>query len=131
MTFKYIGKSNPSTHLITPEDHKQLEDLKKSPAFFNNFIDKEHDLRVTVVGERIFAVRIFSQQFTESKVDFRKREGDLKMEICKLPDELTDKIMKLMYHFHLNCQYVMPSPTNSWQTDYRVKYYKTFKSFHQ
>jgi len=60
VTFKYIGKSNPSTHLITPEDHKPLEDLKKSPAFFNNFIDKEHDLRVTVVGERIFSVRILS-----------------------------------------------------------------------
>ena len=24
------------------------------------------------------------------------------MEVCKLPDELTDKIMKLMHHFHLN-----------------------------
>ncbi len=90
------------THLITPADHKQLEDLKKSPAFFNSFIDKEHDIRVTVVGERIFAVRIFSQQFTESEVDFRRREGDLKMEACELPDELTDKIMRLMQHFHLN-----------------------------
>jgi len=90
------------THLITPADHKQLEDLKKSPAFFNKFIDKEHDLRVTVVGESIFAVRIFSQQFTESKVEFRRREGDWKMEECELPDELTDKIMRLMQHFHLN-----------------------------
>ena len=49
------------THLITPADHKQLEDLKKSPPFFNKLIDKEHDLRVTVVGESIFAVHIFSQ----------------------------------------------------------------------
>ncbi|MDC0229635.1 hypothetical protein OAK48_01550 [Deltaproteobacteria bacterium] len=90
------------THLISPKDHKQLEDLKKYPAFFSSFIDKEYDLRVTVVGERIFAVRIFSQQFTESKVNFRREEGDLKMEVCKLPDELTDKIMKLMHHFQLN-----------------------------
>jgi glutathione synthase/RimK-type ligase-like ATP-grasp enzyme len=90
------------THLLKNDDLKNLSELQHSPAFFNSFIDKQHDLRVTVVGERIFSVRIFSQQFAESQIDFRRREGDWEMEVCELPEELVDKIMKLMQHFHLN-----------------------------
>jgi len=90
------------THRLHPEDFRHLEDLKHAPAFFSTFIDKQHDLRVTVVGEQVFAVRIFSQEFPESRVDFRRREGDWKMESCELPDDLTDKIMWLMRYFHLS-----------------------------
>jgi glutathione synthase/RimK-type ligase-like ATP-grasp enzyme len=89
------------THLITPEDLEHLEDLKLSPAFFSNFIDKEYDVRVTVIGKKMFAVKIFSQVFDESKVDFRRKEGDHEMEAFELPQEITDKIMRLMQHFNL------------------------------
>jgi len=89
------------THLITPEDLEHLEDLKQSPAFFSNFIDKEYDVRVTVIGKKMFAVKIFSQVFPESQVDFRRKEGDHQMEAFELPQEITDKIMRLMQHFNL------------------------------
>jgi len=89
------------THRLQPEDFRHLPDLERSPAFFSAFIDKAYDVRVTVVGEEIFAVRIFSQEFPESQVDFRRREGDWAMEPCELPDDLTDKIVRLMRYFHL------------------------------
>jgi len=97
-----ISAKSLYTHLLKNDDLKEISDLQHSPAFFNSFVNKQHDLRVTVVGKKIFAVRIFSQQFPESQVDFRRREGDWDMEACELPDELTEKIIRLLRHFNLN-----------------------------
>ena len=97
-----ISAKSLYTHLLKNDDLKEISDLQHSPAFFNSFVNKQHDLRVTVVGKKIFAVRIFSQQFPESQVDFRRREGDWDMEACELPDELTGKIIRLLRHFNLN-----------------------------
>jgi hypothetical protein len=89
------------THLMSDDDFDHISDLQASPAFFSSFIDKKYDLRVTVVNERLFPVRIYSQEFKESRVDLKRRTGDWKMEICTLPNALNEKILNLMTHFNL------------------------------
>ena len=90
------------THLLDDDDLKHIEDLQHSPAFFNTFIDKVYDVRVTVIGNDMYAVRIDSQKFKESKVDFRRKEGDLNIEVIELKNTLSNRIINLMKHLKLN-----------------------------
>ena len=63
----YEGKSfNIPTTLIGREHMIRLELIKKMPSLFQEFIDKEYEFRVTVVGESIFAVKIDSQEYSET-----------------------------------------------------------------
>lgn len=59
------------TTLITPEDLKDDEALSACPAIYQRRVPKEYELRVTVVGEEVFACRIDSQALEISQVDWR------------------------------------------------------------
>jgi glutathione synthase/RimK-type ligase-like ATP-grasp enzyme len=96
-----ISAKSLYTHLISEDDFQYFSDLENSPAFFSRFVDKKYDLRVTVVGEKFFPVRIYSQEFSESKVDFRKMEGEWAMESCDMPAHICQKIKNIMIHFKI------------------------------
>jgi glutathione synthase/RimK-type ligase-like ATP-grasp enzyme len=59
------------TTLLTPEDLKDDEALSACPAIYQRRVPKEYELRVTVVGDEIFACRIDSQALEISQVDWR------------------------------------------------------------
>ena len=59
------------TTLITPEDLKDDDSLSACPAIYQRRVQKEYELRVTVVGEDVFACRIDSQALEISQVDWR------------------------------------------------------------
>lgn len=46
--------------------------LKICPGIFQPYIEKKFELRVTVVGDRVFATRIDSQNSGKTKVDWRR-----------------------------------------------------------
>jgi hypothetical protein len=88
------------TELLDPGKLPTAEDLRWSPVIFQEFIDKEVDVRVTVIGESIFACNIYSQEVPETKVDFRRmNEGRAKLrhEIVSLPDHVTRFIHGFMH----------------------------------
>ncbi len=60
-------------------------------------ISKASDLRVTVVGDDVFAVSIDSQTQTETEVDWRKGDGlQLGHAITQLPDEIASRCVELV-----------------------------------
>jgi glutathione synthase/RimK-type ligase-like ATP-grasp enzyme len=62
--YKSMGETahpNTATRFLSDTDMQRLGDLPNCPAIFQEFIDAKHDIRVTVVGDRVFAVRIDSQ----------------------------------------------------------------------
>ena len=59
------------TNLLDPEDLEALDQLQHCPGIFQRRIPKRFDLRLTVVGKRIFPVEIHSQQSQRGRVDFR------------------------------------------------------------
>jgi glutathione synthase/RimK-type ligase-like ATP-grasp enzyme len=75
------------THLVTAEDEEQLESVRYGPTFLQAFVPKARDIRVTVIGEELFAAGIESMTAAEGRIDFRKAEvWDLPHEAVTLPE---------------------------------------------
>jgi glutathione synthase/RimK-type ligase-like ATP-grasp enzyme len=60
------------TTLIEQEDLRSDAALAACPAIYQRCVEKAFDLRVTVVGERLFACRIDSQSNERGAVDWRR-----------------------------------------------------------
>ncbi|MFP3802981.1 hypothetical protein SB764_42850, partial [Paraburkholderia sp. SIMBA_027] len=65
-------------------------------------IKKKGDLRITVVGDNVFAALIHSQDSEDSKVDWRFSQNGLKHSIYTLPVEISTKCINLVKFLNLN-----------------------------
>ena len=85
------------TTRIGPEDIKDLEDATLSPTIYQQLIPKRFDIRVTVVGRKIFAAAIDSQTDPDASVDWRRTSNPkLPHHAVDLPSELKESILSLM-----------------------------------
>jgi hypothetical protein len=86
------------TQELTIEKIELLESIRWSPAIFQERIEKKADLRITVVGSRIFACRIASQGQPLTETDFRMMNisGLLPHTLIDLPGALENSILSLM-----------------------------------
>lgn len=85
------------TRKITPADLVDRDSLSICPVFLQEYIPKLFELRITVIGSRIFACKIDSQNTEESKIDWRKGNiSNMPHSEYVLSDSLKDKILKLM-----------------------------------
>jgi hypothetical protein len=84
-------------------DKSQLDRIKICPTYFQKFINKSADIRVTVIGNKVFPAQILSQEYNETKIDWRKAERiKLKYEKIELSQTLTDLCIKLTKKLGLN-----------------------------
>ncbi len=77
------------------------EQIEFSPNFFQAHIKKLYDVRVTMVGEKAFAVLIDSQNNADTLVDWRKGEYPLKHIKIELPDEILKQCIFLLKTLNL------------------------------
>ena len=91
------------TSLLTEGHLDELDSLKYCPMMVQKQLTKAHELRVTVVGEAIFAFRVDSQSEEEGRVDWRKAGKQLlhQWQPTELPAELQTSILTLMGHLGL------------------------------
>ncbi len=71
------NKESPSfifTNRITQEQINALDDFDLTPCIYQKEIEKEYEIRVTVVGNNVFAASVDSQNDEETKVDWRKKK---------------------------------------------------------
>lgn len=79
---------------------KEIENmggLSQAPVIFQRRVEKLYDLRVTVVGNTVFAVQIDSQTRHETKTDWRAG-GDklLAHELVDIPSEIKNRCIALI-----------------------------------
>jgi len=82
----------------------QFETFANFPMTYQSEIEKNYDIRVVVVGCKIFATAIYSQEYEETAIDWRMGdliEIPLRHEKIKLPNSLEKKCKKLVDHFSL------------------------------
>lgn len=73
------------------------ESIALAPFIAQTEIKKQYDVRVTVVGQKVFATAIMSQEHEETTVDWRQgSRPDLKHECIKLPSEVEEQCLALM-----------------------------------
>ncbi|MFZ0846396.1 MAG: hypothetical protein WAM62_11435 [Pseudolabrys sp.] len=84
------------TTRLALSDLENNPDIEVAPIILQREITKKSDLRVTVVGEKIFAAEIHSQSSTETEVDWRKGGAiDLLHSEHRLPELISEKCFQL------------------------------------
>lgn len=87
------------TTIVDKEHLAALDSIKFAPVAFQEFIPAEYDLRVTVVGNKIFTGRIESQK-SKSKIDWRFDLGHETVPY-ELPQKIAEKILHYMQQMGL------------------------------
>ena len=70
------------------------DNISLAPCIFQNYVDKDHELRITVVDDTAFAVKIYSQEDELSKFDWRRNLFKVKYEAVALEKEFEKKLLK-------------------------------------
>lgn len=90
------------TQRIEVDAFDRAGEIGPEPYLLQEFVDKTADVRVTVMGDRVFACRIDSQLSPESAVDWRRGSShQLPHEPIELDDETSRKLQALTSHFDL------------------------------
>jgi glutathione synthase/RimK-type ligase-like ATP-grasp enzyme len=91
--------------IYTSDIHKDFfsnydnTNLFETPVLLQERIENENDIRVVIINEKVFAVEITKDD--KSEVDWRKPEIEKSYKQIKLPDDLSDKLVKLNKSFNL------------------------------
>ncbi|WP_435133667.1 ATP-grasp ribosomal peptide maturase [Actinacidiphila sp. bgisy144] len=93
----YVRDGVSMTSWAEPVAVEDLDDtVRAAPHLFQVRVDKVADLRVLVVGARVFAVRIDS-----GLLDWRRDYSALSYRVVDLPDGLADTLQSCLRHFGL------------------------------
>lgn len=72
--------------------------IKLAPCLFQECVEKDCELRITVVGEQVFATRLFSQEHISTAIDWRRDQHKVKLrqELCVLDPKIERLCVKLV-----------------------------------
>ncbi|MEV4937432.1 MvdC/MvdD family ATP grasp protein [Streptomyces zaomyceticus] len=82
------------TRLVRAEDLVHLDAVRFAPVIFQEFVEGT-DLRVTIVGDRVFAAEIDASA-TSYPVDMRMVVGETDVRPVTLPRPVHDRLLRLM-----------------------------------
>lgn len=123
----YDGKEEYFTYTTKfNSDELNKVSIKQAPVFFQNYIDNKTDVRVTIIGKKIFAVSI-TNNGEKIDGDWRKNKKDnLNYSLITLPLCIKTKLLDLMSKLHLqfggidlakvgnNYYFIEVNPTGEW-----------------
>ena len=89
------------TGIVTTKELDALELIQISPGIFQTLVPKAYEIRVTVVGNRVFSGKINSQASPETEIDWRHRPFDMDPEPITLPPKVETRIHQFMSEFGL------------------------------
>jgi glutathione synthase/RimK-type ligase-like ATP-grasp enzyme len=90
------------TSRVLKEHLDDLESARLSPSIYQELIPKKFDIRVTVVGRKLFAAAIDSQSDPSAEVDWRSTDNPRLPHIpISLPDQIADLLLRMMGALHL------------------------------
>lgn len=79
----------------------EKDKVESFPLFIQKKIDKKADVRVIVVGSKVFATLIHSQEHFETSTDWRRGGIELKHSEIDLPPKLQNSCVKLLRKLNL------------------------------
>jgi glutathione synthase/RimK-type ligase-like ATP-grasp enzyme len=82
------------TRLVTADDMARVDLVRLAPVIFQEYVPGV-DLRITVVGERMFVGSIDARQ-TRYPVDMRMVVGEADVQAAELPQDVHDRLLELM-----------------------------------
>jgi glutathione synthase/RimK-type ligase-like ATP-grasp enzyme len=91
---------NRYTQIVSRRDIGYADAIRFSPVLFQAYVPKQVELRVTVVGQQVFAAEIHSQQSNHTKHDWRRYDDfetphyphDLPRDVSRLCVQLVERL---------------------------------------
>lgn len=96
--FSATAETWRETRMVGTEEYALLDRVSLAPVIFQEFVPAVVDLRITVVGERVFPAAIHSQELAYP-LDFRiylDRGPGVRMEPATLPVGVADALLRLL-----------------------------------
>jgi glutathione synthase/RimK-type ligase-like ATP-grasp enzyme len=87
---------NPVTSVLTEAELVDEGIIALSPAIYQELVPKAYELRVTVIGERMFAVKLDSQSTRSGRTDWRRGQFEMHPEATTLPAAVEERCRALM-----------------------------------
>jgi len=84
------------TSIVTDEALTSVGLIQHTPGIFQELVPKDYEIRLTVVEDKMMAVKILSQQGERTKVDWRVAPYDVKYEPIEVPGHIRDKVTAFM-----------------------------------
>lgn len=85
------------TNALSSEDLDNLDGLTLAPVTFQELVDKISDIRVTIIGDEVFAAEIISQGRESSRIDWRATDDpQLPHRKHELPSEIANRCRELV-----------------------------------
>lgn len=92
------------TNVIGEEELNNLEGLELCPMTFQEKVEKKVELRITIVGDKVFTAAIDPNTSERAQTDWRRDGNNMIHDWVKyeLPQEISEKLLKLMDRLGLN-----------------------------
>jgi glutathione synthase/RimK-type ligase-like ATP-grasp enzyme len=90
------------TNVVTKADLARAGSLRHAPVCFQEYVPKASELRVTVIGQAAYAVRIHSQARARTRDDWRRYGPGLDYSVAKLPRAVERKCIAVAKDLHLD-----------------------------
>jgi glutathione synthase/RimK-type ligase-like ATP-grasp enzyme len=90
-----------ATRIGRDDLEQHLESVRLTPCFFQQYFDKSYELRVNVIGDRVWAASIHSQEHEGTRVDFRTDIGACRHAAIHLPPKLERMCLELTHRLGL------------------------------
>ena len=90
------------TSRVSVHDVNQEESIRQTACLFQEEVPKKLKLRITIIGEKVFAAEIYSQDSARSSIDFRQSYADLRYGIHTLPQTVQESCLALIKHLGLS-----------------------------
>jgi len=90
------------TNLVEEKHLENIESLRQCPHLFQEYIDKDYEVRATVVGNAVMGTAIHSQDSEISKIDYRRYDFNVKYEKIDLPKNVEEFCLSMNKHYGLD-----------------------------
>ncbi len=83
--------SGVGTTIVSEEMMESIDAVGELACQFQEYIPKQYELRVTIIGEQLFAAKIHSQDDVRTMVDVRDMSAEIRYEATTLPAEIAQR----------------------------------------
>lgn len=84
------------TTLLRSESLPEDEVLMATPGIYQELVPKAYELRITLIGDHVFPVKIPSQDIRNAELDWRRNPRELRLERAEISADLERALLRLM-----------------------------------
>lgn len=95
-----VGNDFIFTNLVTETYIDQIDEYDLTPSIFQQYVHKDHEVRVTVVDGKVFSAAVDSQSEKETRIDWRKKK--LLFAAVELPIQIQNLCVELVKRLGLH-----------------------------